>query len=146
MEAGVESIRTHPSRPTSARRLSDPGEGVKGDDLSRKHWMTLNRLRSGVGRTNHLVTYTSAGRESQIDFLMCRRQQLNEVKNGKGYKRGSVAARCKVVVFDLVIKCSKRIRPEQLIPKMKWGRKKEENLKVQFREKVLSERRLLESV
>ena len=30
--------------------VSDPGEGVKGEDLSQKHWMTLNRLRTGVGR------------------------------------------------------------------------------------------------
>ena len=32
-------------------------------------------------RPNHLVTYKSGGRQSQIDFLMCRRQQPNEVKN-----------------------------------------------------------------
>ena len=32
------------------RHVSDPGEGVKGEDLSRKHWTTLNRLRTGVGR------------------------------------------------------------------------------------------------
>ena len=32
------------------RHISDPGEGVKGDYLSRKHWTTLNRLRTGVDR------------------------------------------------------------------------------------------------
>ena len=32
------------------RHVSDPGERVKGEDLSRKHWTTLNRLRTGVGR------------------------------------------------------------------------------------------------
>ena len=34
-------------------------------------------------RADHLVTYKSGGRQSQVDFLMCRRQQLNEVKNYK---------------------------------------------------------------
>ena len=32
------------------RHVSDPGEGVKGEDLRRKHWATLTRLRTGVGR------------------------------------------------------------------------------------------------
>ena len=39
------------SGPTRVHRhVSKPEEGVKGEDLRRKHWMTLNRLRTGVGR------------------------------------------------------------------------------------------------
>ena len=39
------------SGPTRVHRhVPDPGEGVKADELSRKHWTTLNRLRTGVGR------------------------------------------------------------------------------------------------
>ena len=58
---------------------------------------------------------------------------------------GKVWHRSTVLVLDLEIKCSKRRIPEQVTPKIKWWRLKEENLKVQFREKVLGERRLLES-
>ena len=44
------------------------------------------------------------------------------------------------------IKCSKRRIPEQVTPKLKWWRLKEDNLNIQFREKMLSERRLLKTV
>ena len=97
-------------------------------------------------RPTHLVTYKSGGRQSQIDFLMCRRQQLNEVKNCKVINGESVAAQHRVLVLDWEIKCSERIIPEQVTPKIKWWRLKEENLKIQFRETVLNERRLLENV
>ena len=92
------------------------------------------------------MTYKSGGRESQIDFLMCRRQQLNEVKNGKVINGESVAAQHRELVRDWEIKCSKRRVPEQVTPKIKWWRLEEENLKIQFKEKVLSERRLLEEL
>ena len=39
------------SGPTRVHRhVSNPAEDVKGEDLCRKHWTTLNRLRTGVGR------------------------------------------------------------------------------------------------
>ena len=69
-------------------------------------------------RPNHLVTYKSGGRESQIEFLMCRRQQLNEVKNGKVINGEMVAAQHIVLVLDWEIKCSKRRVPEQVTPKI----------------------------
>ena len=77
---------------------------------------------------------------------MCRRQQLNEVKNCKVINGESVATEHRVLVLDWDINCSKRRVPEQVTPKIKWWRLKEENLKIQFREKVLNERRLLENV
>ena len=38
----------HPDPPEYIA-ISDPREGIKGKDLSRKYWTTLNRLRTGVG-------------------------------------------------------------------------------------------------
>ena len=52
VEAGVGSIRTHQSRPTSPH-VSDPGEGVTGEDLSRKHWTTLTDCELGWVGTEH---------------------------------------------------------------------------------------------
>ena len=73
------------------------------------------------------MIYKSGERESQIDFLMCRRQQhlLNEVKNCKVINGESVAAH-RVLVVDWEIKCSKRRIPEQVtrVPKIKWWRPK----------------------
>ena len=77
---------------------------------------------------------------------MCRRQQLQEVKNCKVINGESVAAQHRVLLMDWVIKCCKRRIPEQVTPKIKWWRLKDENIKIPFREKVLSERRLLENV
>ena len=49
--AGTWKQVSEASGPTRAHRhVSDPGEGVKGEDLSRKHLTTLNRLRTWVGR------------------------------------------------------------------------------------------------
>ena len=44
VEAGVGNIRTHPS---TSPHVSDPGEGVTGEDLSRKHWTTLTDCELG---------------------------------------------------------------------------------------------------
>ena len=58
-----------------------------------------------------------------------------------------MAAQHSVLVLDWELKCSNRRIPEQVTAKNKWWRlKEEENLNIQSREKVLSERRLLESV
>ena len=35
------------------RHVSDPGEGVKGEELSRKHRTTLNILQTGSVGTKH---------------------------------------------------------------------------------------------
>ena len=49
---------------------------------------------------NQFVTYNSGGRESQIDFLMCRRCHLKEVINCKVINGEAVAAQHGVLVMD----------------------------------------------
>ena len=97
-------------------------------------------------KVNQLVTYNSGGRESQIDFLMCRRCHLKEVINCKVINGEAVAAQHRVVVTDWEIQRGKKRTPEQATPRIMWWRLREDNLKVQFREKVLDNVRPVECV
>ena len=49
---------------------------------------------------NQFVTYNSGGRESQIDFLMCRRCHLKKVITCKVINGEAVAAQHRVLVMD----------------------------------------------
>ncbi|XP_066980763.1 uncharacterized protein [Macrobrachium rosenbergii] len=49
---------------------------------------------------NQYITYKSGTRESQIDFLMCRRSHLREMRNCKILNGECVAAQHRVVVMD----------------------------------------------
>ena len=86
-------------------------------------------------KPNQFVTYNSGGRESQKDFLMCRICHLKEVINCKVINGEEVAAQHRVLVMDWEIQRGKKRKPEQATPRIKWWRLREDNLKVQFREK-----------
>ena len=95
---------------------------------------------------NQFVTYNSGGSESQIDFLMCRRCHLKEVINCKVINGEAVAGQHNVLVMDWEFQRGKKRKPEQATPRINWWRLREDNLKVQFREKVLDKVRPVESV
>ena len=93
------------------------------------------------------ITYKSGGNESQIDFLMCRRSHLKEVKNCKIINGEGVATQHRLVVMDLEIKGIEKSKPTHADPKIKWWRlTKEADKRQEFKEKVLREARLPEGV
>ncbi|XP_067137277.1 uncharacterized protein [Centruroides vittatus] len=51
-------------------------------------------------KANQLVTYMSGGRSSQIDFFLCHRRHLREVRNSKVLNGESVAAQHRVLPVD----------------------------------------------
>ena len=97
-------------------------------------------------KVNRFVTYNSGGRESQLNLLMCKRCHLKEVINCKVISGEAVAAHHRVLVTDWEIQRGKKRKPEQATPWIDWWRLEEDNLKVQFREKVLDTVRPVESV
>ena len=97
-------------------------------------------------KANQFVAYNSGGRASQIDFLMCRRCHLKEVINCKVINGEAVAAQHRVLFIDWEIQWGKKRKPDQATPRIKWWRLNEDDLKVQFREKVLDKVRPVESV
>ena len=58
----------------------------------------------------------------------------------------AVAAQHRLLVMDCEIQRGKKRKPEQATPRIKWWRLKEDDLKVQFREKVLDKVRPVENV
>ena len=88
-------------------------------------------------RDCQFVTYKSGGRQSQIDFLLWRREHFTEMRNCKVIKGESVAAQHKLVVGDLEIECRRKGKPRRIEPKIKWWRLKEEGLKWEFNANVL---------
>ena len=82
-------------------------------------------------KVNQFVTYNSGGRESQIDFLMCRRCHLKEVINCKVINGEAVAGQHRVLDMDWEFQRGKKRKPEQATPRIKWWRLREDNLKAQ---------------
>ena len=94
------------------------------------------------------VTYRSGGSESQIDFLLCRRKQLNEVKDCKVVYGENVSQQHKLVVGDFAIRKGTRGK-RQSNPKIKWWElEKAENveLRSRFKTSVLREIKLEDDV
>ena len=73
-------------------------------------------------------------------------QALKEVINCKIINGEAVAAQHTVVVMDWEIQRGKKRKPEQATPRIKWWRLKEDNHKVECREKVLDKVRPVDCV
>ena len=66
------------------------GHGVEApneDGIKVLEFATANQIRilntSYQKRKNHLVTYSSGGRETQIDYIMLMKEHANECRNCK---------------------------------------------------------------
>ena len=91
-------------------------------------------------RREHLVTYKSGGRSSQIDYLLYRRKDLREVKDCKVIPGDHVSAQHRLVVMDLVMAIVQTRKRKMQGPKrIKWFKLKEIEPCRQFKTRVLEE-------
>ena len=63
-------------------------------------------------RENHLVTYNSGGRRSQIDFIMLRKEYIKECKNCKVLPKGAITIQHRVLIAELEVKATRKRRVE----------------------------------
>lgn len=85
---------------------------------------------------NQYVTYSSGGTETQIDFILCKRNHLVEVKNCKVIKGESVSSQHRPVIVDCDLKI-KRKGKQLGERKIKWWKLKDIVLAEAFKSEVL---------
>ena len=87
-------------------------------------------------RENHLVTYNSGGRRSQIDFIMLRKEYTKECKNCKVLPKGAITTQHRVLIAELEVKATRKRRVEgrKLI---RWWKLKNNEVRDEFRRSVV---------
>ncbi|KAK6762979.1 hypothetical protein RB195_023618 [Necator americanus] len=68
----------------------------------------------------HLITYTSGGRETQIDFWMLRRRDRRLLQDSKVIPTDHVAAQHHLLVMDLKISRPRKRHPRTETQRIKW--------------------------
>ena len=81
-------------------------------------------------------TYKSGGRETQIDFLLCRKTGLKEIMDYKVIYGEHASVQHKIAVLHWDCKSEKRGRPMRKETGIKWWRLKHAARKREFKLKV----------
>ncbi|KAK6762631.1 hypothetical protein RB195_023378 [Necator americanus] len=71
-------------------------------------------------RKSHLITYTSGGRETQVDFWMLRRRDRRLLQDSKVIPTDHVAAQHQLLVTDLKISRPRKRHPRTETQRIKW--------------------------
>ncbi|XP_063599488.1 uncharacterized protein LOC134775808 [Penaeus indicus] len=83
-------------------------------------------------RELHKITYTSGGRQTQIDYIMGRRTHLREARDCKVVPGESVAKQHHVVISRWKWRCG-RGQQLRIEPKIRWWKLGEEEPSTKFR-------------
>ena len=86
-------------------------------------------------RRNHLITYKSGGNETQIDYIMVRKEDSKLVMDCKVIPGEPVVTQHRLLIADLRMKVEKKRRKEERKRKIKVWELRDEK-KSEFRQKV----------
>ncbi|XP_066964336.1 uncharacterized protein [Macrobrachium rosenbergii] len=90
-------------------------------------------------KREHLITYRSGGRCSQIDYFLYKRIKLGEVKNCTVIPGDHVAPQHRLLCMDLKLKRERKTKAKG-IRKIKWYKLvREEDKKSEFKRRVLGD-------
>ena len=101
------------------------------------------RMRMAVVNTyfkkknEHRITYKSGGRDTQIDYILCRRDNLKDIEDCKVVAGESVVTQHRMVVCKMSLKKKKRERGMEAIRRIKWWKVKGRECGMKFKEEVI---------
>ena len=112
-------------------------EGIKVLDFATAYQMRLLNTRTSYQkRKNHLVTYSSGGRETQIDYIMLRKEHASECRNCKVLPSEAITTQHRILIADLVVKKTRQRRAAWR-KRLRWWKLKDEEMKVKFRRNLV---------
>ena len=80
------------------------------------------------------MTYKSGGKNTQVDYVMCRRRNLKEMCDCKVIVNECVAKQHRMVVCKMALMVKKKA--EKVKPKIRWWKLKETSCQEAFRQEV----------
>ena len=86
-------------------------------------------------KDEHRVTYKSGGKNTQVDYVMCRRRNLKEMCNCKVIVNECVAKQHRMVVCKMALMVKKKA--EKVKPKIRWWKLEETSRQEAFRQEVI---------
>jgi len=94
-------------------------------------------------RKNHLVTYTSGGAKTQLDYMLVRRANRRKVTNVKAIPGLECVQQHSLIVADLNLWMIRKHK-KKFVPKLKLRKLKDEDSRADFRRKVLERANTIE--
>ena len=86
-------------------------------------------------KDEHRMTYKNGGKSTQVDYMMCRRKDLNKLCDCKVIVNKCVAKRHRMVVCKMTFTVKKK-KAEKVKPKIPWWKLKETSYQEAFRQEM----------